>query len=92
MNDLQPADAVYHPETGRLHFWIAQPDGSALGATIGRETLHYCFGSAVDGGDAAAVYQCHRACIDAAVRKRRDAGGLEPIMLRESDFPKKASA
>jgi hypothetical protein len=83
MDTASPEEAFFHLESGRLRFWVRQEDGSMVGATISKETLRYCFGGAVDGEDAPAIYQAHRTQIDAAVRKCRTAGALEPIMLRD---------
>lgn len=85
MDPVMPDTAFFHLESGRLRFWVREQDGSVVGATISKETLRYCFGGAADGENALAIYQAHQAQIDEAVRKRRAAGSLEPIMLREFD-------
>jgi hypothetical protein len=85
MDAVTPEAAFFHLESGKLRFWVSQDDGSSIGATISKETLHYRFGGAVDGENALAIYEAHRTQIDEAVRKRRAAGSLEPIMLREFD-------
>jgi len=78
-------DAFYHLDSGTLRFWVVQPDGSAVGALIRKEILHYGLRGEVDGGDALALYARHRAGLEDAVRRRVASGSLEPVMLREPD-------
>jgi hypothetical protein len=71
--------------TGRLRFWVTLDDGHSFGATLSKETLHYRFHGQQDGGDALAVYQANRQCIDDAVKRRVLAGAREPVVLRDPD-------
>ena len=70
-----------------MRFWAAMDDGSFVGATISKSTLHYRFGAKSSGEDAVATYTAHREEIDAAVRRRVAKGSIEPVMLREADLP-----
>jgi hypothetical protein len=45
----------------------------------------------MDGSDTVVVYERHRDEIDAAVRCRVGGGSDEPVMLRKSDQPMRAS-
>jgi hypothetical protein len=71
--------------TGRLRFWVTLDDGHAFGATLSKETLHYRFHGQQDGGDALAIYEANRRCIDDAVKRRVLAGAREPVVLRDPD-------
>jgi hypothetical protein len=86
-----PDDATrppyFHLESGALRFWVDMGGGARVGASIAARVLHYRFGGDLGGSDAEAVYQRHREQIDAAVRRRVEAGSLEPVMLREADLP-----
>jgi hypothetical protein len=62
-------------------------DGSYVGATISKETLHYRFRGSLSGSDAVATYAANSEVIDAAVRRRVAGGSIEPVMLRERDVP-----
>ena len=61
-------------------------DGKPLGASVGREALHYVFRANVQGDDPLETYQAHAAEIEAAVRRRLAQGSREPVMLREYDL------
>jgi len=45
-------------------------DGTFVGASIGKETLHYCYRSTAIDDEPLATYQLHAQEIDAAVRGR----------------------
>lgn len=77
----------FHLESGALRFWVDLGGGARMGASISTRVLHYRFKGDLDGSDAVAVYQEHRAAIDAAVRRRIASGSIEPVMLREADLP-----
>ena len=80
-----PQSPFFHTESGAVRFWVLTDDGSAVGATISKETLHYRFGADILGSDAVATYEAHRQEIDAAVKRRIAKGSIEPVMLREYD-------
>jgi len=77
---------TFHDETGTVRFWVDTADGSVVGATISKETLHYRFQARLNGTDAVETYATHRAEIDAVVQRRIATGSIEPVMLREADF------
>lgn len=82
-----PPSPFFHDASGTVRFWVLADDGSLVGATIGKETLHYRFRAERDGADAVATYVAHRAEIDDAVRRRIARGSIEPVMLRDADVP-----
>jgi Protein of unknown function (DUF1488) len=75
----------FHDDSSAVRFWVLADDGSTVGATIGKATLHFRFRGDISGADAVATYTAHREVIDAAVRRRIASGSIEPVMLRESD-------
>ncbi len=79
--------AYYHEQSGAVRFWVLIDDGSVVGATINKQTLHYSLGADFAGTDALATYTAHGELIDAAVRRRVAGGSIEPVMLREYDVP-----
>jgi hypothetical protein len=91
MTGLDAPDALpppeYHPDTGGLRFWVATPQGPAIGAILSKQLLQHRFQGGSDGPDAVATYQRHRADIDAAVLRRVAGGSIEPVMLREHNLP-----
>ena len=70
-----------------MRFWARMDDGTFVGATISKATLHFRFGADINGNNAVATYTAHRDVIDAAVRRRVAKGSIEPVMLREFDVP-----
>jgi hypothetical protein len=89
MSDVPDDDAqppFFHLESGALRFWVDVGGSARVGASISKQTLHYRFKGDPSGSDAVAVYQDHRAQIDAAVRRRIESGSIEPVMLREADL------
>jgi hypothetical protein len=85
--DGQARPPYFHLESGALRFWVDLVGGTHMGASISTRVLHYRFKGDLSGSDAVAVYQEHRADIDAAVRRRIASGSIEPVMLREADLP-----
>jgi len=77
-----------HEDSGAVRFWVLAGDGTFVGATISTRTLHYRFRADISGADALAVYAANREEIDAAARRRIAGGSIEPVMLREADFPR----
>jgi hypothetical protein len=82
--DMLPPEAFFHEPSGTVRFWVCI-DRTAVGASIGKETLHYRYEAHSTGDDPLATYTAHAAEIDAAVRRRVAAGSIEPVMLREPD-------
>ncbi|WP_083438512.1 DUF1488 family protein [Caldimonas brevitalea] len=82
---IMPPAPFFHLASGALRFWVLQDDGRCVGASISKETLHYCFRGDSYGENAVATYEVNRRCIDDAVRRRTAAGSLEPVMLRDTD-------
>jgi hypothetical protein len=80
-----PPTPFFDLATGVLRFWVLHDDGRYIGASIGRQTLHYRFSGESGGEDAVATYEANRQCIDDAVRRRTAAGSREPVMLRDPD-------
>lgn len=80
-------EAFFHDDSGAVRFWVLTDNGSIVGATISKEALHYSFRADISGANALATYIDNREVIDAAVRRRVAGGSIEPVMLRERDFP-----
>jgi Protein of unknown function (DUF1488) len=75
----------FHDDSSAVRFWVLADDGSTVGASIGKNTLHFRFRADMSGSDALSTYTAHRDEIDAAVRRRVASGSIEPVMLREID-------
>jgi len=69
-----------------VRFWV-QVDTQWIGASIGKETLHYRYRPDGRDEDPMETYQSHAEDIEAAVRRRIAQGAREPVMLREFDLP-----
>jgi hypothetical protein len=69
-----------------VRLWVRTPGGTVMGAIARKSVLNARFGAAAGDTDALAIYQAHRAQVDAAVLRRIAAGSLEPVLLREADF------
>lgn len=74
----------FHEPTGAVRFWVQVGDVS-VGASIGKETLHYRYHANRTDDDPLTTYTSNAAEIDAAVRRRVAKGSIEPVMLREPD-------
>jgi hypothetical protein len=74
----------FHSDSGAVRFWVTV-DGLLVGASIGKETLHYRYHANETNDDPLATYLANAAEIDAAVRRRVAGGSIEPVMLREPD-------
>ena len=70
--------------SGKVRFWVTV-NGLAVGATIGKETLHYRWQPHANDDDPLATYLANTPEIHAAVRRRVAAGSIEPVMLRDPD-------
>ena len=77
-------DAFFHLPSGTVRFWI-EVDGQAIGASIGKEVLHYRFHANQRDDEPLQTYLAHAPELEAAVRRRVAAGSLEPVMLRDAD-------
>jgi hypothetical protein len=74
-----------HEASGTVRFWVLV-DGVHVGASVGKETLHYRYHATARDDEPLNTYEVHAKEIDAAVRKRVAGGAREPVMLRESDL------
>ena len=75
----------FHEDSNAVRFWVPV-DGSLVGASISKATLHYRFRPGVDGDDPLQTYLEHAAVVDAVVRRRVAGGSREPVMVREYDL------
>jgi hypothetical protein len=75
----------FHEASGSVHFWVPI-DGALVGASIRKETLHYCFRSTAIDDQPLETYQLHAQAIEAAVRRRFSGGSVEPVMVRDYDL------
>lgn len=79
-------DPHFHEASRSVRFWVPCGD-SGTGASIGQETLSYCFlGGRLIDEDPLKIYLAHQERIHAAVIRRVSAGSREPVMLRPNDF------
>lgn len=76
----------FHEESGAVRFWVGVGDGTFVGASVSKQTLHFRFRADISGADALATYTAHKEEIDGAARRRIAAGSIEPVMLREADL------
>ena len=81
------APPFFHEASGTVRFWVLI-DGHPVGASIGREVLHYRYHSNAQGDDPLETYTQHEEQMEAAVRRRVAQGSIEPVMLRENDLPR----
>ena len=75
----------FHESSGTVRFWV-EVEGRFLGASIGREALHYRFRPTAQNEDPLETYHANAGAIQAAVHRRLAAGSAEPVMLREYDL------
>ena len=75
----------FHEASGAVHFWVPI-DGHFIGASIGKETLHYCYGSTAIDDQPMENFQLNAHEIAAAGRRRVSGGSVEPVMLRGYDL------
>ena len=76
--------AFFHESSGTIRFWVLVDD-LLVGASIGRETLHYRYKPHRIDEDPMVTYRQNASEIHAAVRRRVSAGSREPVMLRDFD-------
>lgn len=76
--------AFFHIPSGTVRFWVLI-DGIPIGASIGKETLHYRYKANATDDDPLTTYTANSTEIDAAVRRRVAGGSIEPVMLRDPD-------
>lgn len=79
-----PQAPYYDGGSGTVHFHVAIGD-RIVAASITKATLHYRFHSTGQGDEPLATYAQHASEIDAAVRRRIEAGARDPVMLRDPD-------
>lgn len=77
-------EPFFHIESGTVRFWV-QVDDLLVGASIGKETLHYCYQPQSTDDEPLATYAAHAAELEGAVRRRVASGSIEPVMLRDAD-------
>jgi hypothetical protein len=75
----------FHEASGAIRFWVLVDD-LLVGASIGKETLHYRYRAQRTDDEPLATYLANSTEIDAAVRRRVATGSIEPVMLREADL------
>lgn len=78
-------EAFLHLPSGAVRFWIAV-DQRYVGASIHSVDLHYRYCSHETTDQPLATFLAHAGEIEAAVRRRLDAGALEPVILRGPDL------
>ena len=75
----------FHEDSNAVRFWVLV-DGSFVGASISKATLHYRFRPGAEGDDPLQTYTENSAAVDAVVRRRVAGGSREPVMVREYDL------
>ena len=75
----------FHEASETVRFWV-EIDTQWVGASIGKQTLHYHYRPEARDEDPLRTHAQHRVAIEAAVRHRVAEGAREPIMLREHDL------
>ncbi|WP_022981115.1 hypothetical protein [Ideonella sp. B508-1] len=78
-------EAFFHLPSGTVRFWVPV-DRGFVGASIHGVDLHYRYCSQETTDQPLATYLAHAGEIEAAVRRRLDAGALEPVILRGPDL------
>ena len=76
--------AFFHQPSGTVRFWVLIDD-VPIGASIGKEVLHYRYHPTRSDDDPLATYSANAEEIEAAVRRRGAGGSAEPVMLRDPD-------
>jgi len=82
---MRPSPILLHAAPA-VRFWVPV-DGTSVCATVSEATLRCCFAPAEPSRTALAIVHAHLDELDAMVRRKFDAGCVEPVMLHESDFP-----
>jgi hypothetical protein len=75
----------FHEESSTVRFWV-QVDSQLVGASVGRNALHFRYRPHVQGEDPLETYKAFADDIGDAVRRRVAQGAIEPVMLREFDL------
>jgi len=81
--------AFFHIPSGTVRFWVVI-NGFPVGASIGKETLHYRYKAHARNDDPLETYTANAAEIELAVRRRVASGSMEPVMLRDFDVHRPA--
>ena len=74
-----------HDDSGTVRFWVPV-QGNLVGASVRRQTLHYCYRPGDQGEDPMETYALHAPELEVAVQRRVAQGSIEPVMLREFDL------
>lgn len=78
-------ETFFHLPSGTVRFWI--PVGQRfVGASIHSVDLHYRYCAHETTDQPLATFLAHAGEIEVAVRRRLDAGALEPVILRGPDL------
>ena len=77
--------ATFHESSGTVRFWVMVGD-QQVGASVGRETLHYRYHPTTQDDLPLATFADHEQELHAAVRRRVAGGSVEPVMLRDADI------
>jgi hypothetical protein len=77
-------EPFFHDTSGTVRFWVLVDD-LFVGASIGKESLHYRYKAQMNDDDPLTTYTQNAAEIHAAVKRRVAGGSREPVMLRDPD-------
>lgn len=77
-------ESYFHEASRTVRFWVLIDD-QYVGASIGKETLHYRYHAQRSDDDPLITYAENAIEIDAAVKRRVANGSVEPVMLRDAD-------
>ena len=78
-------ESTFHESSGTVRFWVLIGE-QHVGASVGKETLHYCYHPTGRDDTPLSTFADHLQEIHAAVRRRVASGSVEPVMLRDADL------
>jgi len=78
-------EAFFHAESGTVRFWV-KIDEAWVGASVRQEALHYRFCPTRTDDEPLRTFLNHVPELEAAVRRRIEAGSYQPVILREPDL------
>jgi len=78
-------DPFFHEASATVRFWV-EVDTQWIGASVGRETLHYRYNPQAQDEDPLETYRSYARDLEAAVRRRVAQGSREPVLLRDFDL------
>ena len=78
-------ESTFHESSGTVRFWVLIGE-QHVGASVGKETLHYRYHPTGRDDTPLATFADHVEEIHAAVRRRVADGSVEPVMLRDGDL------